>query len=427
MTARSLLLLIAVAFALLTPLPAAQAQQSARLLEQSAQVDFPASVTFRVRAQSPTAITRAEVRFATDHQTCARAETSAFADLDPSTSVDAQWTWDLRQGGVLPPGAAIRYHWLLYDQNGIALDTPWETVRAQDAAYQWQHVGRGNLDLYWYKGDAAFAGALLDSGEQAIARVRELFQREIQGPISVYIYASGEDLLNSLVFPDPWTGGQALSDYNTVVIGIAPESLGWGVRAIAHELTHVAIGQAVFNCSSGLPTWLNEGLATYNEDATGEPSSGYAEPLKQGIREDRLLSVPGLSEGFPADSEGALLAYGESNSLASYLLKSYGDAKMRQLLETFRQGVDADAALLSVYGFDQAGLDALWRAGIGAKARKAGQTIVQPLPTPIFPALEPYGAGLSPSATATPTGVAVVATPTPTFAPAAAKGGGCNR
>ncbi len=399
-----MLALLLLGLALLTPWPAA-AQQEARLLDQSVAVQFPTTVTFRLRAQSPIPITKAEVRFATQHRSCAPVETSGFAGVAPSTDVDASWTWDLRTGGILPPGTVLRYHWLLWDAEGLALDTPWQTLQVQDDLHPWQsRWNRDNaIDLYWYDGDDAFAGALMDSAQQAIARLDALAQIGAQGPIRIYVYATGDDLRDALVFPEPWAGGQAFGGYDTIAIGIAPASLGWGVRAIAHEVTHVLLDQAVFNCFSDLPAWLNEGLATYNEDATGEPSSGYAEPLKEGLRTGRLLSAPGISASFPTDAGDALLAYGQSNSLVAYLLKTYGNERLRLLLAAFRQGMDADAALTAVYGFDQAGLDALWRTYVGAPPRPGDAPPLLPLPTPVLPAFEPYALGTpEPDISATP-------------------------
>ncbi len=49
----------------------------------------------------------------------------------------------------------------------------------------------------------------------------------------------------------------------------------------------------------------------------------------------------------------------------TFLINQYGKDKMIQLLHVFQQGSAYDAALKQVYGFDQDGLDALWRQSLG--------------------------------------------------------------
>jgi len=46
---------------------------------------------------------------------------------------------------------------------------------------------------------------------------------------------------------------------------------------------------------------------------------------------------------------------------------------MKQLLDVFRQGSGYDEALQTVYGFDQDGLDALWRKSLEAESTTALQ------------------------------------------------------
>ncbi|MBI4311938.1 MAG: hypothetical protein HY681_09160 [Chloroflexi bacterium] len=440
-----------------------------RVLEASVASSFPTGVTFRLRAQSPSPIVRAEVRFATAHRTCAPVETSGFPDVASSSDLSAAWTWDLRKGGSLPPGADLRYRWLLRDQAGRTLATEWQTYEATDARHEWRHATRGMVTLHWYAGDDAFAAALVDSAQQALARLEALAQLTPKSPVDIYVYASGGDLQEALVFTNEWTGGVAFGSFDLIAIGISPGSLGWGVRAVAHEVTHTLLDQATFNCRSDLPTWLNEGLATYNEDATGQVGPGYAGPLAEGIRTGRLLSVQGMSASFPTRADDALLAYGQSNSLLAYLASVHGAAKLRAALEAIGGGKDADAALLAAYGFTQEGLDNLWRAWVGATPR-GGEAPTLPLPTPALASLEPFAldtptptpspaptatatatatrtptpspttvptptATLSPTATPSPT-PAIVATPTPTHTAVptpgaiggrpARRGGGCN-
>jgi hypothetical protein len=125
------------------------------------------------------------------------------------------------------------------------------------------------------------------------------------------------------------------------------------------------VGQVTFNdYGAGLPTWLDEGLATYGE---GQLNPQYQAALGQAINSGQLISVRSLSSPFSAIAEQAYISYGESNSIATFLIQKYGKDKMIQLLNVFHQGSTYDDALKQVYGFDQDGLDKIWRQSLGLK------------------------------------------------------------
>jgi len=79
--------------------------------------------------------------------------------------------------------------------------------------------------------------------------------------------------------------------------------------------------------------------------------------------------VQSLSSPFSAYAEESLLSYAQSYSLLDFLITNYGQEKMLELLNTFRQGSSYDGALEKVYGFDMDGLDALWRNYITTPAQ----------------------------------------------------------
>jgi len=156
-------------------------------------------------------------------------------------------------------------------------------------------------------------------------------------------------------------------------------------KTIAHELTHVVVHLATENPYAGLPAWLDEGLAMYNE---GELPAGNREALEKAIRENRLISVRSLTAptGKPEEIN---LFYGEAYSVVEFLLKTYGKEKMAELLAVFKEGADYDDALMRVYGFDQDGLDARWRESLGLPPR--GAVEATPEATAVPKAERPHG------------------------------------
>jgi hypothetical protein len=142
------------------------------------------------------------------------------------------------------------------------------------------------------------------------------------------------------------------------VVSITASELDWAAEVIPHELAHLVVHQFTFSPYADLPTWLDEGLAMYAE---GEMRPGYADILENAARSGNLITVRSLSSPFSVFGGEAELAYIQSYSLVEYLVENYGQQKMFDLLNTFKEGSGFDAALTRVYGFDTEGLDAKWR------------------------------------------------------------------
>ena len=150
-----------------------------------------------------------------------------------------------------------------------------------------------------------------------------------------------------------------------------------------------------------MPLWINEGLAEYgNIDKT----PFYDRALAYGVYTRRLKPLSYL-ETFSGEPNDILIAYGQSRSVVKYMIDTYGQDKMTELMAAFRTSLSADQALVQVYGFDQHGLDSEWRRALGLLPLPSPEALEQlrtPTPQPA-PAAE---------ATATP-----VATPTATASP----------
>ncbi|RLC59963.1 MAG: peptidase MA domain-containing protein, partial [Chloroflexi bacterium] len=350
-----------------------QAEQGLRVLNSSAQAEFPLSLTFSLSARSDVDITDIRLHYMVDRASFAQVTSEVYIEFAPSSTVDTGWTWDMRKTGGLPPGSSVDYWWTVRDVSGVQVETPPARVRFDDNRYPWRSLTEGNITLYWYLGNTAFAQAIMNAAQQALARLTEDTGARLKKPVEIYIYTDARDLQGAMVYPQEWTGGVAFTRYGTIAIGIAPNDLDWGKGAIAHELTHLVVHQMVFNPYSGLPTWLDEGLAMYAEGELGAQFQLY---LNKAIAENSLISVRSLSSPFSAYAEESYLSYAESYSLVEFLITRYGQGKMLSLLNTFEQGSSYDDALRTVYGFDTDGLDVLWRAYLTGQEQSIKQPTV---------------------------------------------------
>ncbi len=328
-------------------------------------VDFPKSIDFKIKAESESDISRITLQYQVDKLSILPVTNVVFPSFEPAPRTEATWEWDMTSTGGLPPGADIRYWWSIEDALGNKVDTLVAEISFDDGRYKWREVESTGFTLYWYDGSNSFAQELISAGEDAIGKLQNEIGASPDRRAEVYIYGSSRALQSSMIFPQEWTGGVSFSDYGIVAIGVSTGQLGWGKRAMAHEMAHLVIHQSIMNgYGVELPTWLDEGLAMYAE---GEMESDFASALASAIKRGKLISVQSLASSFSADRDSAILAYAESYSLVKYLLDHKGGRdNMLKMLETMEQGSGYIEALKDVYGLDVATLDAQWRAYLKA-------------------------------------------------------------
>ncbi len=399
----SLILLFVLALSGWGELLPVEAQDTALdVSNERAVIRFPESVTFQATLQSSSVIQEVILEYGVEMQTCGTVIAKAFPRFTSGETVDAEWTWEMKQSGSLPPGASIWWRWRVTDANGQEATTPIKEVTWLDNEHNWQAVTGNGINLHWYEGSQQFGQELHSAAVQALNRLNTDAGLKVDQPIDLYIYADYDDLGDAILYEPSWTGGVAFPEHNIVIIGIAPDNLEWGKRTEAHELTHVLVGHFTFSCIGDVPTWLNEGLAVYSEGTLDDYSRAQ---LETAIANDTLFSVRSLSGAFSEISDKANLSYTQSYSIVNFLLEEYGRDKMNQLLLALRDGETVDSALQSTYGFDVEGLEDAWRASIGAKPRLAGpQPTATPQPTPV-PTIRPVS------------GAPLAVTPTPFVVP----------
>jgi hypothetical protein len=339
------------------------AETGIAVIASNVDVNFPSQAVFTVEAESNVNIVDARLYCQVDRMNYAEVVSEGWADFTSANRVEANWVWDMANAS-LPPGAEVTYWWMIEDDDGNRVETAPQVVHFDDSRFTWHSLTSsagdgGVMTLYWYSGGDSFAQELMDTCEEGLASLTQDIGTYPEKAIKIYVYASTNDLKGAMVFSQEWTGGVAFIDFGIIAISISPSQLEWGKGALVHELTHLVVHQATFSPYGQLPVWLDEGLATYSQ---GELDPDLRSSLNKAISEGTLISVRTLCSPFSAYADKARLSYAESYSLVEYLLDSYGQDKMLDLLTILKQGSTYDDALTQVYGFDIDGLDASWRA-----------------------------------------------------------------
>ena len=370
-------------FIMISPL-AAGAETDIKVSAVSAEAEFPYLLDFYIEAESNADITDIRLYYRVERDGFAMITSEIEIESTSSRNINAAWTMEMLKSGGFPPGTVIDYWWTLADADGNSLQTEIYEVQFNDTRYQWQSISQGNISLYWYNGDDAFINQIMQAIQKAIARITSDTGAYLEKPVSVYIYASSQEMQGAMIYPQEWAGGVAFTRYGIMIIGINKGNLEWGKGAIAHEFMHLVTHQMTYNPYNSMPVWLNEGLSEYAEGEMDATSSFY---LEQAVLSDKLISVRSLASPFSADSQISYQSYAQSLSLVEYLIDNYGQDRMFELLSTFRQGSTYDAALLKVYGFDMSGLNDLWREYIIRQYKPEAAGVSSPLQAVVFSAI----------------------------------------
>lgn len=367
----------------LTPSAAAQntvapVQNAVAPVQNTAVVNFPLEITFQLELPPDHNVVSAALTYDVNKFSCLEADIAVPVDLSGDT---LSWTLELVRAGNIPPGASLWWEWTLIDANGNTTTTPRQTVTLTDDRFNWQTTAAEGVSLHWYEGNVG--PQLLDAAVDGLDVLESEMGIELQNDVQIFVYGSAADMRDALLYVQDWAGGVAFSEFNIILLGIAPSQAdGWGREVVPHELAHLVVGQFGRSCVGGSrPTWLEEGLAMVAE---GEPGADLLTDLANGVNNDAFAPLRSLNGAFASDHSQAGMAYSQSYSVVDYLLETYGQEKMQTLIETLAAGAGYDEALTAVYGVNVDGLEVEWRAAIGAPPRA-----MPPTPTPLLAAAVP--------------------------------------
>lgn len=394
------------------------AQAGIEVTRNESELDYPDTITFRVAAQSDADIERVILTYGTSARSCQGGGATQPIQFSPNSEIELDWTWEFKRSGNVPPGATVWWEWQLTDTDGNSHTSERRELRLIDDGHEWREVSDEAVTVYWYAGDTNFGEETLEAALESLEQISGQIGVWLTEEIQLWLYPSSEEVREAITLSQDWAGALAFPDYNVMIIGLAPGQSNWAEDVIPHELAHLVVGAASFNCRGGrLPVWLSEGLSVASE---GAAFTEDLERLETALQEETLLPLPALSDGFSAYGSGARLAYAHSGEAVRYLLEEFGAEQMSALLTAIGGGMTPDNALEETYGFDTGGLDARWRQSQGyaptpTSPAAAAQAAATPTSVPTL-ALVGQPAVATQEATEEPP----TTTPLPTLEPASA-------
>ena len=381
----------------------------------TAEATFGEGVVFRQGFDSPVDLARVEILL--EYPDSLGPFVVEVAGATPAGRRDLVYGHVLGDDGHLVPNTPISARWRLVPADRGTPDAvgPAVAVLYEDTRFDWRTLSGDLVRLHWYEGSDGFGRRALEIGEQAVEEAADFLGVTESEPIDFFVYADQAAFYDAL---GPATrenvGGQAHSDIRTMFALIGPGDVTdpWVGIVIPHELTHLVFDTAVGNPYHFPPRWLNEGVATYLSEGYTASDRGAVEAA---ARSDRLMPLRALGGQFPTTGERFYLAYAESVSAVSYLVRERGEEALVSLVNSYAEGVTDDEAFLAAVGLDLAGFERAWLDDLGANV----PTEHGPQPAPAGP----LPADWSPAASPAPSTKPGAATPMPTAAPASPAGG----
>lgn len=272
------------------------------------------------------------------HDPEAKALLEQALDLDPKlTRARAQLAQVVKRQGDL--NEAIRLYEL------VAVDAP-DDDAVRDTLDRWKRERElhermrlevGDHFTVSFEGaeDTAMAALAIESLDKAFWRICDVFGAYPPRSIPVVLY-SGEQFRD--ITRSPQWAAAAFDGTIRVPMRGAGEKGEDLDRVLSHEFAHALIRSLA---TRGLPTWLNEGLAS----ALESDSLGWAERNLATV--EKVPSLAALTPPFSKMSgSDAQIAYAMSAIAAKRLLDEAGGAAVANLLRDLGDGVDFDEAFL---------------------------------------------------------------------------------
>ena len=311
-------------------------------------VNYPSGVEVGVTIESDVEIKEVRVYY---RAAGSRQWGYAYADFEPGARTVASQSVPVQESTYIAPGADVEYYFEVRNIEGQVVKTQPAVVEYLDDRFDWQRVQIGPLELIYHDIGQSRIEDYARRLEEDLALVQDLLQLERVRGFKGVIYNSYADANAS--FP---VSSQTTTDHGTFAGYAFPGQrvfVGQGLdrRIIVHESTHLMLRDALGPRNVELPAWLNEGFATYMEPGVRVRSSSDLYQRTPHLK--AMASLSGTPETIP-------LFYYKSVSVVAHLIEEYGEDRFRQLLTEIGDGRPADIALVSVYGFDEHGLDSSW-------------------------------------------------------------------
>jgi hypothetical protein len=230
---------------------------------------------------------------------------------------------------------------------------------------RWDKETGTHFVVYFQNTDAKFVEEVLEKAEDYYAQITyELgFKRRKfwlgSERAKIYVYDTAQDYRQATDQPG-WSAGCAWPLVKT--IHTFPYASGFFETVLPHEMAHIIFREFVGLHNSAVPSWLEEGVASYQEV---NRSDSVMPAVKELVDNGSFVSLVELDKLNPAvipDAKLVNIFYMEAVGVVDFLIKSYGPDKFVDFCEALGDKQDLQRALWDTYRLkDVEGLDRKWQ------------------------------------------------------------------
>ena len=174
----------------------------------------------------------------------------------------------------------------------------------------------------------------------------------------IYLFDNQKEYVDETGDPN-WSAGRAEVDRKLIQTFITAR--GFLDNVLPHEMAHIIFREMVGFNNPAIPLWLEEGVASYQEQKIYFAKADLANKIRQGnfISFDELNKMEGA--GLRAQDEVGLF-YAESFSLVKYLIAEFGKDRFVLFCQNLRDKRDLARSLILTYSFkDLKDFESSWR------------------------------------------------------------------
>ena len=270
------------------------------------------------------------------------------------------------EGFVFPPFTPITYYWRVRDFYNNELTTVPITITFDDYSRNWQQIDDGLLIVHWYDYDLAFGQNLSRIAGDAYKRLLEFFGVRPHFKPRVIVLNSQADYneFQSYRREQPNIGGQYIPGYGLTLQLVEPHyPESWLHVVVPHELSHL-VSDLRYPPGTGLPVFLEEGLATYNEVVN---RASHLAQVQEAARANALIPITDLDRAVRSpDPDTINFAYQQSATLFEFIVTRWGAGSLPTFLAVFAEpGVSFEDALIAAFGITLPAFEREWQMWLG--------------------------------------------------------------
>lgn len=236
--------------------------------------------------------------------------------------------------------------------------------KVQYKPFDWYYIQTNHFDIYFTEKGDMLAEFAAHAAEDALAKILESFNYNINNRITIIVYNSQNDFQETNVTDSYLSEGiQGFTELfkNRVVVQFTGSYKAFR-HLIHHELSHAVINDMFYggslqniisnNISLQLPLWFNEGLAEY-------------QALGWNIEEDMFIRDAAIGEYLPDIQQlSGFFAYRGGQAVFYYIAKKYGKEKIGEILHKLKGVGNLNVVFKETLGLDLKEFNERWKKDI---------------------------------------------------------------